>query len=80
MFTGCTRKKFQTMEIANQAAWNAVKDKIKEVESSVTDSDLAFFPGEEDELYDHLARKLRKNKNDIKAWIESLESTSSIAG
>lgn len=62
------------------AAWEDVKEKIKELNIEITDEDLDFKPDKEDELYENLALKLHKTKQEIKAWIESVSATKVIAG
>jgi hypothetical protein len=63
-----------------EAPWEEVKEYIKEVNLSITDEDLEFEPGQEDQLLEKLSGKLGKSKQDIKAWIESLSYNKGIAG
>ena len=63
-----------------ESSWEEVKEKIKEVHLDITDADLDFKPGKEDELLERLALKFHKNKQEIKDWIESISSNKSIAG
>jgi len=60
--------------------WESVRERIKESETSITDSDLEFIPGKEDELFNRLSQKLQKSKAELKAWIESLMENKSMAG
>ena len=60
--------------------WESVRERIKESETSITDSDLEFIPGKEDELFDRLSQKLQKSKAELKAWIESLADNKPMAG
>jgi transcription termination factor NusB len=62
------------------SSWEEVKEKIKEVHLDITDADLDFKPGKEDELFERLALKFHKNKQEIKNWIESISSNKTIAG
>jgi uncharacterized protein YjbJ (UPF0337 family) len=62
------------------ADWESVKQRIKEAYTSITDADLEFIPGKEDELYNRLGQKLQKNKDQVRAWIESLAVNKSMAG
>jgi hypothetical protein len=60
--------------------WETVLEKIKELNPDITDSDLGVEPGKEEDLLEILAAKFNKNKSEIKAWIESVSFTNSIAG
>jgi hypothetical protein len=60
-------------------SWQDVKEKLKEINLDLTDEDLAYEPGREDELLERLERKMNKNKAEIKALIESLSFTTGIA-
>jgi len=61
------------------APWEEVKEKLKEVNIQLTDEDLQYTPGQEEQLLQRLAKKLRKEPADIKALIESVSSTRGIA-
>ena len=60
--------------------WDSVKDKIKELNPEITDSDLTMEPGKEEILFERLAARFNKSKSEIVAWIESISFTNSIAG
>ena len=40
--------------------WEEVKEKLKEVNSELTDEDLQYQPGGEDELLQRLSKKMNK--------------------
>jgi hypothetical protein len=63
-----------------QSSWSDVKEKIKEHNVNLTDDDLAYQPGRENELLERLARKLKRPKEEIQKWIESVSSNSGKAG
>jgi uncharacterized protein YjbJ (UPF0337 family) len=50
--------------------WNLIKGKLKQKYSNLTDDDLTFAEGKEDELYGRLQKKLGKTKDEIKQEIE----------
>jgi uncharacterized protein YjbJ (UPF0337 family) len=52
--------------------WNEIKGKLKQKYGDLTDDDLAFAKGKEDELYGRLQKKLGKTKDEIKEEIEKL--------
>lgn len=65
--------KLITMEkLQIKGAWNEVKGKLKQKYGQLTDDDLAFQEGKEDELYGRLQSKLGKTKDDIRREIEKL--------
>jgi uncharacterized protein YjbJ (UPF0337 family) len=55
-----------------KGSWNAVKGKLKQKYGQLTDNDLAFAEGKEDELLGRLQQKLGKSKEDLRKEIESL--------
>ena len=59
-----------------QAPWEEVKEKLKEINTLLTDEDLAYEQGKEDQLIRRIGAKLRKNDSEIKALIESVSSQS----
>ena len=52
--------------------WNEMKGKLKQKYGQLTDDDLTFAEGKEDELYGRLQKKLGKTKEDIRDEIEKL--------
>jgi len=52
--------------------WNELKGKMKQQYADLTDDDLMYEEGKEDEMYGRLQQKLGKTKEDIKSWIDSL--------
>jgi len=54
--------------------WDRVKETLKEINVELTDDDLMYQPGQEDQLLDRLGKKLKRTKADIKAMIESVSS------
>ena len=52
--------------------WNEVKGKLKQKYGQLTDDDLSFAAGKEDELLGRLQKKLGKSKEDLRTEIETL--------
>ncbi|MGC3943485.1 MAG: CsbD family protein [Chryseolinea sp.] len=52
--------------------WNEVKGKLKQKYANLTDDDLLFTEGKEDELYGRLQKRLGKSKDELKKEIESI--------
>jgi hypothetical protein len=62
------------------SSWDEVKEKIKEINPEITDSDLVLDHGNEEEVFEKLSKKLHKSIEDVKAWVESVSANKSIAG
>ncbi|WP_286746658.1 CsbD family protein [Roseivirga sp. UBA1976] len=52
--------------------WNIVKGKLKQEYANLTDDDLTYTEGQEDELLGRIQRKAGKAKSEIKRFIDSL--------
>lgn len=52
--------------------WNEVKGKLKQKYAQLTDDDLIFAEGKEDELLGRLQTKLGKAKDEIRKFIADL--------
>ena len=52
--------------------WNEVKGKIKQKYANLTDNDLLYEEGKEDELFGRLQKKTGQSKDEIKKWIDKL--------
>ena len=52
--------------------WNEVKGKAKQQWANLTDDDLLYEEGKEDELYGRIQKKTGKTKDEVKSWIDSL--------
>ena len=53
-------------------SWNETKGKIKQAYGTLTDDDLKFEEGKEDELLGKLQQKTGRAKEDLKSWIDNL--------
>lgn len=62
------------MTLNLEASWGKVKEKMKENDVTLTDEDLQYTPGKENELLEHLAKKMQKDKASVKAYIESISA------
>jgi len=52
--------------------WNVIKGKIKQQYAELTEDDLAYQEGQEDELMGRLQKKLGKTKSEVKDFIDSI--------
>jgi uncharacterized protein YjbJ (UPF0337 family) len=59
-----------TLKLKGQ--WNEIKGKLKQKYGQLTDDDLMFAEGKDDEMLGRLQKKLGRSKEDIRKEIESL--------
>ena len=52
--------------------WNEIKGKLKQKYGQLTDDDLTFAEGKEEELLGRLQQRLGKSKEDVRAEIEKI--------
>jgi uncharacterized protein YjbJ (UPF0337 family) len=57
------------MDLKITGNWNELKGKLKQKYGDLTDDDLSFVEGKEDELLGRLQKKLNKTKEEIAAEI-----------
>ena len=55
-----------------KGSWNEVKGRLKQKYADLTDDDLVYAEGKEDELYGRLQKRLGKTKEDIRKEIEKI--------
>ena len=52
--------------------WNELKGKIKQQYGELTDDDLVYEEGKDDELVGRIQKKIGKTKDQVIDWIQSL--------
>ena len=52
--------------------WNQLKGKIKQKYPDLTDDDLMFVPGKEDDLLGRIQRKTGKSRDEVVSYINSI--------
>lgn len=52
--------------------WNVIKGKVKTKFAELTDDDLTYIEGKEDELLGRIQKRTGKAKEEIKSFIDSL--------
>ncbi|KQX15836.1 CsbD family protein [Flavobacterium sp. Root420] len=52
--------------------WNELKGKLKQKYANLTDDDLMYAEGKEDEIYGRLQQKLGKTKEEVQQIISDL--------
>ena len=56
------------------SSWPETKEKLKENNIELTDEDLVYQPGREEELLSHLGKKMNRPPEEIRSWIESVSA------
>ncbi|WP_152268449.1 CsbD family protein [Agriterribacter humi] len=62
----------ESWKLKLKGSWNEVKGKIKQKYGDLTEDDLIYEEGKDDELLGRIQQKIGKSKQDVKKWIESL--------
>lgn len=52
--------------------WNELKGKIKQQYADLTDDDLLYEEGQDDELLGRIQKKTGKTKEEVAKWIDEL--------
>lgn len=55
-----------------KGGWNELKGKIKQAYGDLTDDDLAWEEGKDDETLGRLQQKTGKSRDELVKWINSL--------
>lgn len=63
-----------------EAPWEEVKEKLKDNDLRLTDADLEYEPGKEEELLARLEKIMNKSRGQVIAYIESISSNKDLAG
>ena len=60
------------MKLQMKGSWNEVKGKLKQKYGQLTDDDLMFAEGKEDELLGRLQKRLGRTKDELRAEVEKM--------
>jgi uncharacterized protein YjbJ (UPF0337 family) len=60
------------MKLQIKGSWNELKGKLKQKYGQLTDQDLMFAEGKEDELLGRLQKRLGRTKDQLRAEIEDM--------
>ncbi len=60
-----------------KGTWNTVKGKLKQAYGNLTEDDLKYEEGKDDELLGRLQQKTGKTKDDLRKWFKSNTVSSS---
>jgi uncharacterized protein YjbJ (UPF0337 family) len=60
------------MKLQLKGNWNEVKGKLKQKYGQLTDQDLMFAEGKEDELLGRIQKRLGKSQDELRSELEKL--------
>jgi uncharacterized protein YjbJ (UPF0337 family) len=60
------------MKLQMKGSWNEMKGKLKQKYGQLTDDDLVFADGKEDEFLGRLQKRLGRTKDELRAEIEDM--------
>ncbi|MEO6315180.1 MAG: general stress protein CsbD [Chitinophagaceae bacterium] len=60
------------MNLRLEKPWKQVKEKLMEHDTKLTDADLQYEEGKEDELLERLSKKMGRTTEEVREWIESI--------
>jgi len=60
-----------------KGTWNTVKGKLKQAYGNLTDDDLKYEEGKDEELLGRLQTKTGKSKDELRKWFKSNTVSSS---
>ena len=64
------RRSIDKLEVKGR--WNELKGKVKQAYADLTDDDLKYEEGKEDELVGRLQQKTGKTRQELVKWINEL--------
>jgi uncharacterized protein YjbJ (UPF0337 family) len=65
-------KNMHSKELKLRGSWNEIKGKIKQQYADLTEDDLRYEEGQDDELVGRIQKKIGKTKEQVIDWIQSL--------
>ena len=65
-------KKIIMDKLELKGKWNEIKGKVKQAHADLTDNDLRYEEGRDDELLGRLQQKLGKSREELIVWLKSL--------
>ena len=71
-FTSYIEKTIVMDKLELKGNWNELKGKIKKAHADLTDDDLEYSDGQDDQLLGRLQQKLGKTRDEVVKWIKSL--------
>ena len=62
----------ESWKLKIKGSWNEIKGKVKSQYAQLTDDDLMYEEGKDDELLGRIQKKVGKTKEELVKWIESI--------
>lgn len=62
----------ESWKLKLKGSWNELKGKIKQQYADLTDNDLLYEEGKDDELLGRIQKKTGKTKEELAKWIDEL--------
>lgn len=62
----------ESWKLKLNGAWNDIKGKAKKQYADLTDDDLLYEEGKDDELVGRIQKKVGKTKDEVIQWIQNL--------
>ena len=62
----------ETWKLKAKGNWNEIKGKIKKQYATITDDDLMYQEGKDEELLGRIQKKTGKTKDQVIKWIDQL--------
>ena len=59
-------------ELELKGRWHEMKGRVKEAHGDLTDDDLRYEDGKDEELLGRLQKKLGKTRDEVIRWLKSL--------
>ena len=63
-----------------KSPWPEVKERLKENDISLTDEDLEYSEGADNELLSRLSAKMQKSEDEVRRYIESISANDDKSG
>ncbi len=61
-----------SLQLNLKGNWNEIRGKVKKEYANLTDDDLLYEEGKDDELLGRIQKKTGKTKEEVKKWIDDL--------
>lgn len=69
----------ESIKLKLETPWEEVKERMKDNDSNLTDADLEYVPGCEEDLLQRLEKVMNKPRQQIIAYIESISANTDLA-
>ncbi len=66
------RLDLETAELRTRGNWHEIKGKIRKEYGDLTDDDLEYQEGQEEEWYGKISNKIGKTVDDVKDWVKNI--------